>query len=272
MRVFITGGTGLVGKRLVQKLLQHGDQAVVLTRRADAAKPLFGAGVTIVQGDPILPGPWQDSLAECDAVVNLVGEGVFNRRWSTAFKELLYASRVRSTENVVAALGRQPRTPAGAGKVLVNASAIGYYGSTGDEELPETAPPGNDTMARLCVDWEKAAQAATTHGCRVAMVRIGVVLDRAGGALQKMLLPFRLFAGGPIGSGKQYVSWIHHDDLVGIILLGLDNTQAQGPINGTASRLRTASLPRVWAGPCIDPASCRHLDLPCASPWARSPS
>jgi len=238
MRVFITGGTGLVGNRLVHKLLGRCDQAVVLTRRADVAQQLWPgqAGVTAVQGDPVQSGPWQDSLAECDAVVNLVGEGIFNKRWRTAFKELMYTSRVKSTDNVAAALGRQPKTASGAAKVLVSASAIGYYGFTGDEELGENAPAGDDTLARLCIDWEKSADAAAGHGCRVVKVRVGVVLDRAGGALKKMLLPFKMFVGGPIGSGKQFVSWIHHEDLVGLILLGLDNAQTAGPMNGTAPR------------------------------------
>jgi uncharacterized protein (TIGR01777 family) len=235
MRIFITGGTGLVGKRLVPRLLERGDQVVVLTRRPDISKDYWGGKtVSTVQGDPMQTGPWQDSLAECDAVVNLAGEGLFNRRWSTAFKELLHTSRIKSTENVAVALGRQPRTAAGTPKVLISGSAIGFYGFTGDEELSESSPAGNDFLAQLSIDWEKAAMAATPLGCRVVLLRTGVVLDRAGGALQKMLLPFKLFAGGPIGSGKQYVSWIHVEDLVGIILLGLDNAQAVGPINGTA--------------------------------------
>ena len=206
MRVFITGGTGLIGRRLVVKLLQRGDQVVVLTRKPDAAQQIGGGAVKPVTGDPAQPGPWQDSLAECDAVVNLVGEGIFNRRWSASFKELMYSSRIKSTENVVAGLARSKSV-----KVLVNASAVGYYGFTGPEELTENAPPGNDTLARLCVDWEKTAQTACEHPCRVAIVRIGVVFDPTGGALKKMLLPFKMFIGGPIGSGRQYVSWIHHD-------------------------------------------------------------
>src|ERR1700677_998330 len=235
MRIFITGGTGLVGQRLVPRLLQRGDQVAVLPRRADAAQQLWGQTVSVVQGDPVQPGPWQDALAEGHAVVNLVGEGVFNRRWTAAYKEILVSSRVKSTDNVVAALASQPKMPgASAGKVLVNASAIGFFGFTGDEELTENSPRGDDTLARLCIEWEKAAQAATTHGCRAVMLRIGVVLDRAGGALKKMLLPFKMFAGGPIGSGKQFVSWIHHADLVGLILLALDNPQALGAMNATA--------------------------------------
>ena len=177
---------------------------------------------------------WMDSVAECDAVINLAGENIFARRWNDEFKALLRDSRVKSTENVVHALTKHPRTAPGSAKVLVNASAIGYYGPAGDEELTEDSPPGNDTLARVCIEWENAARAAEAHGVRVAMVRVGVVLDTEGGALKQMLTPFKLFVGGKVGSGKQYVGWIHRDDIVGVFLLALDNADASGPINGTA--------------------------------------
>ena len=230
MRVFITGGTGLVGSRLVEKLLAHGDTAAVLTRRPDAARQKWGDRVTTVSGDPTQPGPWMDAVADCDAVVNLAGEGVFNRRWTESFKQTLRDSRVHGTTNVVAALARYPGTP----RTLVNASAIGYYGPHGDEELTEESLPGSDFLARLCVEWEQAAEAATAHGVRVVTLRVGVVLDPAGGALTKMLTPFKLFVGGPIGSGRQYVSWIHHEDMIGLILFALDHPEVHGSLNGTA--------------------------------------
>jgi uncharacterized protein len=234
MRVFVMGGTGLVGTRLIGKLRDRGDQVMLLTRRAAVARDKFGEGVTVVEGDPMTAGPWMDRVEECDGVINLVGEGVFNRRWNEEFKKLLYDSRVKSTDHVVQALVRKPRTNAGEPKVLVNASAIGYYGSRGDEELTEESTQGDDVLARLCVDWEKAARAAESDGVRVAVVRVGVVLDRTGGALKQMVTPFKMFIGGPIGSGKQWMSWIHHEDVVGIFLLGLDHAEARGPLNGTA--------------------------------------
>lgn len=234
MRIFLAGGTGLVGTRLIARLKGRGDDVVLLTRRPDAARQKFGEGCTVVEGDPTQPGAWADALAGCDAVVNLVGENVFARRWSKSFKELLRSSRVQSTENVVAALARSPKTADGRGKVLVNASAIGYYGPTDDEELDETRPPDDDFLGRLCVEWERAAQAAAAFGVRVVMLRIGVVFDREGGALREMLRPFKMFVGGPVGSGRQYVSWIHHEDMAGLILLALDTEQATGPINATA--------------------------------------
>jgi uncharacterized protein (TIGR01777 family) len=234
MRLFLMGGTGLVGSRLVRRLLDRKDEIVLLTRRPEVARQKWGEAPKIVEGDPLQAGGWAGAVEDCDAVVNLVGEGVFNRRWRAGFKQLLYDSRIKSTANIVEALGKSPRTPAGQPKTLVNASAIGYYGPHGDEELTEDSPPGDDFLARLCVDWEKAARAAEAHGVRTVIVRIGVVLDRAGGALKQMLTPFKFFAGGPVGSGRQYVSWIHHDDLVGLILLALDNAEASGPMNGTA--------------------------------------
>ncbi len=245
MRIFVAGGTGLVGSRLLARLVERNDTVAVLTRRPEVARHQWGNACSIVAGDPMQPGPWMAALADCDGVVNLVGEGIFNRRWRSAFKELLRASRVQSTQNIVSALQKGPSADRRAGrvfnatvsdrsKVLVNASAIGYYGPTGDEELDEASPPGNDTLARLCVDWESAALPVSSAGVRLVILRVGVVLDKKGGALKKMLLPFKMFVGGKVGSGKQWVSWIHHEDLVGMILLALDNPQASGPMNGTA--------------------------------------
>lgn len=234
MRIFVTGGTGLVGSRLLRQLTERKDEAVVLTRRPEVAREKFGGACTIVAGDPMQPGDWMNAVADCDAVIHLAGENIFARRWSDDFKKLLHDSRVQSTQHVVEALARRTQTAAGQPKVLVNASAIGWYGPHGDEELVENDPPGNDTLARVCVDWEGAACAAETHGIRAAIVRVGIVLDREGGALAKMLTPFKMCVGGKVGSGNQWMSWIHIDDLVNLFLLPLDNSAASGPINGTA--------------------------------------
>lgn len=233
MRVFIAGGTGLIGTRLIRRLRARQDQVVLLTRRPAVAREKFG-DCTVVEGDPMQAGAWMDAVNDCDGAINLTGEGIFNRRWNEAFKALLRDSRIKSTEHVVQALGKNPRTAAGSAKVLVNASAIGFYGPHGDEELTEDSPAGNDTLAHLSVDWEKAAHQAEGNGVRVAIVRVGVVLDKNGGALAKMLPPFKFGAGGPVGSGKQWMSWIHHEDMVGILLLALDHAEAKGPLNGTA--------------------------------------
>jgi uncharacterized protein (TIGR01777 family) len=262
MRVFVTGGTGLVGSRLIRRLLERENEVVLLSRRPDTARERVGAKGRVVEGDPMQPGPWMEAVGECDAVVNLAGENIFGRRWNKEFKSLLLDSRLKSTANVVEALARRSQTGAGAVKILVNASAIGYYGPHDDEEVTEDSPPGNDFLAHICVEWEKVARAAEGHGIRVAMVRIGVVLDKEGGALAKMLTPFKLGVGGPIGwtpwSGNQIMSWIHHDDLVGIILLLLDSSAARGAVNGTAptpvtSREFSKELGRALHRPAILP-------------------
>jgi uncharacterized protein (TIGR01777 family) len=238
MRIFVTGGTGLVGSRLLRRLHERGDEIVLLSRRPAAARERLAPQDRVVEGDPMQPGPWMENVGACDAVINLAGENIFNRRWNKEFKDLLLASRVKSTQHIVQALASNPRTSTATAKVLVNASAIGYYGPQGDEELTEDSPRGDDFLAHICVEWEKEARRAEPHGIRVAMIRIGVVLDKQGGALAKMLTPFRLGAGGPIGwtpwSGRHVMSWIHHEDLVGILLLALENPDATGPLNGTA--------------------------------------
>jgi uncharacterized protein (TIGR01777 family) len=234
MRVFVTGGTGLVGSRLVKRLASRGDEVLVLTRRPAVARDLFGPAVTAVEGDPVRPGDWMDEVASCDGVLSLVGENIFSRRWNAAFKQLLVDSRVKSTQNLVQAVSGTPRRADGSPKVLVSASAIGIYGPHGDESLNENSPPGSDFLASLCVEWEKVAQAVEASGVRRVSVRVGVVLDKEGGALAKLLTPFKLGAGGPVGSGKQWMSWIHHEDLGSLFLLALDNPGASGPLNGTA--------------------------------------
>lgn len=239
MRVFVTGGTGLVGSRLVSKLLERGDKPVVLTRRYGHARQALGPNVDLVEGDPMQPGPWMEKFDDCDGAVHLAGENVFARRWNAAFKQLLVDSRVQGTAHVAEAIKRKPRRADGSPKVLVNASAVGIYGPHGDEEVTEETPPGNDFLANLCVEWEKAALSVEPAGVRAALVRVGVVLDRGGGALAKLLFPFRMFVGGPVGTGRPYMPWIHHEDIVGLFLFALDNPACSGPMNGTAPQPRT---------------------------------
>jgi uncharacterized protein (TIGR01777 family) len=234
MRIFVTGGTGLIGTDLVHRLLQRGDQVVLLTRRREHARDLWGERCQIVSGDPVQPEPWEDQVANCDGVVHLAGEGIFNRRWNADFKELMRVSRVQSATNVVSALAKAPRRADGAPKVLASASAIGYYGPRGDEELTESSPPGDDFMATLCIAWENAAKGAQQHGVRVVTMRTGIVLAKERSALQKMMTPFKMFVGGKVGSGRQYMSWVHIDDIVGLYLFALDQANLSGPINGTA--------------------------------------
>jgi uncharacterized protein (TIGR01777 family) len=258
MNVFVMGGTGLIGSSLIGRLNQRDDRVVLLTRRPAHAQERWGKQCTIVEGDPMKAGSWMDAVKDCDAVINLVGESIFARRWNQEFIALLRSSRIQSTENAVRALIKNPKSPAGNPKVLVNASAIGYYGPRGDEELTEEGLTGNDTLARVAVEWEQAARGAEASGVRVALIRIGVVLAKEGGALPQMLPPFKLGLGGPIGSGRHWFSWIHIDDMVGIIVLALDHPEARGPINATApnpvtNRVFSKALGRALHRPAILP-------------------
>ncbi len=234
MRVFVTGGTGLVGRRLIKLLVGRGDEVVLLTRRPSVAQEMFGNSCKAVSGDPMQLGEWMKAVDDCDAVINLAGENIFARRWNAAFKQMLFDSRVLTTRHVVQALAAQPRRPDGSPKILVNASAIGFYGYHADEQLSEDSPPGDDFMANICIAWEKEARAIEATGVRCGLVRIGIVLDKEGGALKELMLPFKLGAGGPVASGRQYMSWIHHEDMTGILLFALDNASVVGPLNGTA--------------------------------------
>jgi uncharacterized protein (TIGR01777 family) len=259
MRVFITGGTGLIGRRLAEALLQRGDRPVVLSRQADKARLRFQQqpalrDAEVVQGDPAVVGGWEHAVDGCDAVVNLAGHNLYAERWSDDVRRKIRDSRVYSTENVVAAMARASRRPG----VLVSGSAIGYYGPRGDEDLTEDSPPGNDFMAGVCKEWEAAAKPAEALGSRVVLVRTGIVLSTQGGALRVMVPVFKWLPGGaaPVGSegklrparGRQWMSWIHLADIVGILLLALDNPGATGPINGTAPEpVRNADFSRALA-------------------------
>ena len=232
MRIFLTGGTGLIGRRLLARLTERGDEVVVLSR---SVNPQPGW----VTGEPTIPGPWLDELATCDAVVHLAGEPILGRRWRASFRKKLYDSRIVSTRLIAETLAKQPLRADGSAKVFVCASAIGYYEDRGSEDLDESDPPGVGFLPDLCKDWEAATQPALAAGLRVAQVRVGIVLDPDGGALPKLLRPFWWYVGGPIGDGKQWMSWIHREDMVGILLLALDHPEAQGPINATAPEALT---------------------------------
>jgi len=242
MRVFVTGGTGLIGRNLVRRLLARGDQPVVLTRHADVTRrdPAMRP-VQVVQGDPSAAGGWESAVDGCDAVVNLAGHNLFAERWSPAVKRTIRDSRVYSTEHVVAAISKARTRP----KVLVQGSAIGYYGPHGDEALTEESPSGSDFLAVVCREWEEASAPVEALGLRLATVRTGVVLAKGEGALGAMTPIYKWLPGGaaPVGgggsfwkpgAGQQWMSWIHVDDIVGLFLLAVDNPAAQGPINGTS--------------------------------------
>lgn len=230
MHIFLTGATGLVGQQLLPHLRTHTVTAVSRSPNPAMLKP----PVRVVTGDPAAPGEWQQALRGCHTIIALAGEPLIGKRWSPAVKERLRNSRIHGMQQLYRALQRLPLSERPTR--LISASAVGYYGNTGDEPCTESTPPGQDFLAQLCVDWEAAAQACASLAVQVIPLRIGIVLARGGGALSSMLPWFRLGVGGPIGSGHQYLSWIHIDDLVRLILfcMNLPAHPPVGPLNATA--------------------------------------
>ena len=235
MRVFVTGGTGLVGRRVVARLRDRGDEVTVLSRSADAATRL-PAGTRVLTGDPTVPGPWLDELAATDGVIHLAGESIARHRWTKKFKAELRRSRVESTRLIAEALAKSPTRPDGTPRAMVTASGVSYYGMFEDNptEFTEDDPPGPGFLPELCVEWEQATGPAAAAGVRVASIRVGFVLANDGGALPQLARPFRWYLGGPVATGRQWVSWIHVDDLARLFVLVLDRPDVAGPINGTA--------------------------------------
>jgi uncharacterized protein (TIGR01777 family) len=230
MRVTVTGATGLIGAKLVAALVARGDEVTVLSRDPGGARSKLGGAVEAVAWDPSGGPAPAEALAGRDGVVHLAGEPVA-QRWSDDVKKRIRDSRETGTRNLVAGLRAVDPRPA----VLASASAVGYYGPHGDETVTESTPSGSDFLAGVCVVWEREAEAAAELGVRVALVRTGVVLDPDGGALAKMLPPFKLGAGGPVAGGRQYMPWIHADDLVALYLAALDGDERwSGALNGSA--------------------------------------
>jgi len=227
MNVFITGGTGFVGRTLTGSLIQKGYSAYVLTRNP-AKRSLF-QGVSVVEGDPTKSGPWQEIVKECDAVFNLAGSSIFGR-WTQANKQNILDSRISTTRNIVDALSQKNPSDTH----LLNASAIGYYGYHQDEILDESEPPGTDFLASVAEQWESEARKAEAFGARVVLCRFGIILGQKGGALEKFLPLFKYGLGSRLGRGKQWFSWIHEQDLANILLHLLSTEDFKGPVNCTA--------------------------------------
>jgi uncharacterized protein len=219
--VLITGGSGFIGRALARALLARGDSVTVLSRAPRAARAVLPPAVEV--GAELPP-------AAPDAVVNLAGENLGKRRWTEARKRRFVDSRVGTTRRLVEWMRALPRPPA----ALVSGSAVGYYGARGDETLVEDAAPGAEYQSDLCRQWEDAAREAEGLGVRVCRIRIGIVLAGDGGALAQMRLPFALGLGGPLGSGAQWMSWIHRDDLLALVLWLLDDPSGAGAYNATA--------------------------------------
>lgn len=230
MNIIVAGGTGFIGRALCALLCQEGHRLTLLTRRPQAVHTLFGSAVTAVEWNGQEGGVWEQSLDGADAVINLAGAPIADARWSDARKRLLVSSRVLPTRLLVEAMSRRPAKP----RTFINASGVGYYGARDDRVLDETAASGRGFLADLCMAWETEALRAGQSGVRVVLLRSGMVLEQDGGALPKMVVPFRLFAGGPVMPGTQWVSWIHRRDHLGLIRWALTTPSAAGPLNAVA--------------------------------------
>lgn len=252
MGIFVAGGTGLVGRAVVRALLQGGRSVRVLTRGIARARAVLGDGPSFLEGDPTTPGTWQEGLDGAEAAIFLAGEPIFGGRWTARNKEKIRTSRVEGVRRLVEAIARAGVRP----RVLISASAVGYYGPRGDEEIDESAPPGDDFLAQVCTEWEAAAHEAEGLGVRVVLLRLGIVLAAEGGALDHMRPAFRFFLGGPLGSGEQWVSWIHIEDVAGLCLHALRTDRLRGPVNATApdpvrSRGFARALGRAMGRPAV---------------------
>ncbi|UCG66794.1 MAG: TIGR01777 family oxidoreductase [Deltaproteobacteria bacterium] len=223
MKVFITGGLGFIGSQLSIRFLERGHEVTVVDY-CPKPRPYTPHQVKYISADTTAPGAWQEEVFMQDAVINLAGASIF-RRWNDKTKQLIYHSRILTTRNVVEAMPREK------GAVLCSTSAVGYYGFRGDEELTEEDRSGDDFLAKVCVDWEKEAYKATHKGVRVAITRFGIVLGKTGGVLGQMIPAFKRFVGGPLGSGRQWFSWIHMEDLLSAFLFVFDKQDIHGPVN-----------------------------------------
>lgn len=258
MKIFLMGGSGFIGKTLIQTLIDRGHTVTILTRAVKQYVSL-PQGAVFFEGNPTCPGPWQEELRTHDSVINLAGASIF-RRWTKKAKKTILESRVLTTRNIATALNE------GKGRVahLLNASAVGYYGFHGDEVLDESAPQGDDFLANIVNAWETEARRCEQSGVRVVLCRFGLVMGRSGGALRQMSLPYKFYMGGPLGSGKQWVSWVHQQDLAAMIVFLLERDSIRGPVNCTSpnpvrNNDLARTLGRVLRRPAIAPPVPRFL-------------
>ena len=256
LSVLITGATGFIGAPLCRELQTRGARLTVLTRDAERARQRLGAGVSAITQLDQLPEQVPDAL------INLAGEPLASGRWNAARKEEFRRSRIGTTEALWQWFEQRGQYP----QQVISGSAIGYYGDSGEQPVTEENGPGAGFAAELCRDWEAAALRFADQGSRVVLLRTGIVLGQGGGALQSMLLPFRLGLGGRLGSGRQWMSWIHRDDMVALILHCLDKPELSGPVNGTApnpvtNRFFTRTLARTLHRPSLFPAPAFMLRL-----------
>jgi len=228
MKLVVTGATGFIGTVLCSRLLEKGHTLTLLTR--STPRDASTQSKRWLHWTPDTAGEWEKTVDGVDGIINLSGEPIAAKRWTPQQKHRIVKSRLDTTRGLVEAIAKAQQKP----KFLINSSAIGYYGPRGDEPITEEAQSGTGFLAETTRDWENEASRAESLGLRVVYLRTGIVLGPNGGALEKMLPPFKFFVGGPIGSGKQWMSWIHVDDEVGLILHLADHAQAAGPVNATA--------------------------------------
>jgi len=235
MDIVVLGGTGFIGTQLVQRLALADHHITVLSRGPTSAKNPRIPSVEAKQWDPA--GNLSQFLEGTDAVINLAGESIGSNRWSKPQKERILSSRVSATQAIVRAIGHTRRKPT----VLLNASGVGYYGHVASGDVTEDSPRGNDFLSGVCARWEEEARRAEQFGVRVVLLRSGLVLAKNGGSLPRLMLPFRLFAGGPLGTGQQWFPWIHLEDEVGAIVFCLEHSEVRGPANLVAPHSVTMS-------------------------------
>lgn len=228
MRILISGGTGMIGNLLASHMLEAGHEIWILSRRI--REKYSSHGINMIHWDGISMGNWADVVSTSDVIINLAGENIGTKRWSKKQKKLIVDSRVNSGEILTAAISKAVIRP----KVFIQASAIGYYGVKNDEIMTEENGPGNDFMAEICKKWEASSLEIESMGIRRVIIRTGVVLSKSAGALNRLLLPFKFFIGGPLGSGKQNISWVHPVDVVSAINFLVENDKAEGVFNLTA--------------------------------------
>lgn len=247
MKIFVTGGSGFVGTYLCKHLLDAGHAVTAVGTRAVHGR-IRHDHFRYISADTTEPGDWQEALADTDAAVNLAGKSIFHL-WTDRYKQEIYDSRILTTRNLVEALPRErPVT-------VVSASAVGYYGSRGDQALTEEGPAGDDFLARVGRDWEAEALRAADRGARVATPRFGIVLGRGGGAMEKMVPAFKMMLGGPLGDGNQWFPWIHIEDLIEAVVFVLQTESLSGPVNFTAPEpVRNRDMARALAGAVNRPA------------------
>lgn len=262
MKFLVTGATGFVGQRVVKQLTDGGDQVVVLTRNIAKGALYFGNKCQYFLWSDTSTLPPKEAFDGVDVIINLMGEGIADKRWDEKQKKKIYDSRIVATNNLIEVIKDLPKKP----QALISASAVGIYGNRGDEEISEGSSTADDFLARICKDWEQSAYKAKDFGLRTAIIRIGVVIGKNGGALKKMLPIFKLGAGGPVGSGKQFMSWIHVDDIASMFVRAGKDTSFEGVFNGTAPYPATSKdfakeLGKVLHRPAFAPAPSIALKL-----------